>query len=83
MHSCIAHNTPHPWPREIREFQRSTKLLVPRAPFQRLVRELLANAPQGGMDKRLSVKAALALQVRLAAAACDQILCNAEHVAAG
>ncbi|GAB4814687.1 hypothetical protein N2152v2_001733 [Parachlorella kessleri] len=51
--------------KEIRQFQRSTKLLIPKAPFHRLLREILASVPTKEVPAdqlRLSVKGAAALQ---------------------
>lgn len=47
--------------KEIRKYQRSTELLIPRAPFQRVVREILGKQ-RINLDFRLSVMAAKALQ---------------------
>ena len=50
--------------REIRRYQKSTELLIRKAPFQRLVREVLQDLEQGmGLkDMRLQSTAVLALQ---------------------
>jgi histone H3 len=47
--------------REIRKYQKSTELLIPRLPFQRLVREI---AKDINTDLRFQSTALLALQVR-------------------
>jgi hypothetical protein len=47
--------------REIRKFQRSTSLLIPKLPFQRLVKEIAHNFSQ---DLRMQSMAVQALQVR-------------------
>lgn len=46
--------------KEIRQFQRSTDLLIKKAPFQRLVREITANVGEG--EKRWTLSGVLALQ---------------------
>jgi histone H3 len=46
--------------REIRKYQRTTDLLIPRAPFQRLVREICLN--YGHSDIRFKVDALMAIQ---------------------
>lgn len=46
--------------REIREYQKSTKLLIPKAPFSRLVREV-AQDVRGSGETRFSYNAMLAL----------------------
>ena len=51
--------------REIRRFQKSTALLIPRSPFLRLMRELISENKQGNSDMRVQVGAIGALQVRL------------------
>jgi histone H3/H4 len=45
--------------REIRRFQKSTELLIRKAPFQRLIREISSNI---GVDFRYQVSAVSALQ---------------------
>jgi histone H3 len=47
--------------RQIRKYQKSTKLLIRKAPFQRLVREI---AQDFKTDLRFQQPAVLALQVR-------------------
>ena len=47
--------------REIRKYQRSTELLLRKAPFQRLVREITESVSTGN-DKRWQVAAVSALQ---------------------
>ncbi len=47
--------------REIRRFQRSTDMLIPKAPFQRLVKEV-ARRVSGGGDYRMQSAAVMALQ---------------------
>ena len=47
--------------REIRQYQRSTELLIRRAPFQRLVREITESVSTDN-DKRWQVAAVAALQ---------------------
>ena len=46
--------------REIRRYQRTTEMLIPKAPFARLAREILENVSDGSY--RLATQAALALQ---------------------
>ncbi len=46
--------------REIRKYQKSTNLLIPKAPFQRLVKEVVRKV--GGGDWRMQSAAVLALQ---------------------
>lgn len=48
--------------REIRKYQKSTDLIIRKAPFQRLIREILQNLDGRGHDYRLQSTAALALQ---------------------
>ena len=48
--------------REIRRYQRSTELLIRRAPFDRLVRELVQDLWHGGHELRISPEAITALQ---------------------
>ena len=49
--------------REIRRYQKSTDLLIPKLSFQRLVREILAEAdPVNNVPKRFQKDALLALQ---------------------
>ncbi|VDN51625.1 unnamed protein product [Dracunculus medinensis] len=48
--------------REIRRLQRTVNLLIPRAPFQRLVREIARNVAQDNVDLRFQMAAILALQ---------------------
>ncbi len=47
--------------REIRRFQRSTDMLIPKAPFQRLVKEVVRRVSGGG-DYRMQSAAVMALQ---------------------
>ncbi|CAD5115945.1 DgyrCDS4875 [Dimorphilus gyrociliatus] len=47
---------------QIREFQRSTKLLIRRLPFARVVREVTQEMFQGNCDFRWQVVAIMALQ---------------------
>ena len=50
--------------RQIRKLQRTTDLLIARAPFQRLVKEITVNvARNSGSDIRYQVNALSALQV--------------------
>mmetsp|Transcript_62208 Transcript_62208/g.196869 ORF Transcript_62208/g.196869 Transcript_62208/m.196869 type:complete len:161 (+) Transcript_62208:1074-1556(+) len=46
--------------REIRRYQKTSELLIPRAPFQRLIREILTRGP--ATDLRVTKAAAEALQ---------------------
>ncbi|DBB13648.1 hypothetical protein WJX82_005690 [Trebouxia sp. C0006] len=48
--------------REIRQYQRSTELLIRQAPFQRLVREITESVSPEKNDKRWQVAAVAALQ---------------------
>lgn len=48
--------------REIRSYQKSTELLIPKLPFQRLLREIIQNMEQN-MDFRCQIAAVEALQV--------------------
>ncbi|XP_055307024.1 uncharacterized protein LOC129571272 [Sitodiplosis mosellana] len=48
--------------REIRRYQRSTELLIPKLSFQRLVREILQKVPKVQPDHRVQVDAMGALQ---------------------
>ncbi|DBB04465.1 hypothetical protein WJX77_000880 [Trebouxia sp. C0004] len=48
--------------REIRQYQRSTELLIRKAPFQRLVREITESVSPEKNDKRWQVAAVAALQ---------------------
>jgi len=48
--------------REIRRYQKSTDLLIPRAPFCRLVREVIRGCQESSGDLRLQVAAIGALQ---------------------
>ena len=48
--------------REIRKYQKSTDLLVPRLPFSRLVREIAAGFASAGGDLRFRSSALAALQ---------------------
>lgn len=50
---------------EIRRLQRTVNLLIPRAPFQRLVREIALNVLNKGEDLRFQSVAISALQVIL------------------
>lgn len=47
--------------REIMRYQKTTELLIPRAPFQRLVREITQEIP-GGREMRFQASAIAALQ---------------------
>ena len=47
---------------EIRKYQTSTNLLIPKAPFQRLVREVLQSVTTGETTFRLQPMAVLAIQ---------------------
>ena len=47
---------------EIRRYQRSTELLIRRAPFDRLVRELVQDLQHGGHELRVSPAAVTTLQ---------------------
>jgi len=49
--------------REIRKYQKSTQLLIPKLPFQRLVREIAME--RHGAELRFQTAAIEALQVRL------------------
>jgi len=48
--------------REIRRFQKSTELLIPRSPFLRLMREVINEVKQGPSQMRVQVGAVGALQ---------------------
>ena len=48
--------------REIRRYQRSTELLIRRAPFDHLIRELVQDLQRGGHELRISPAAVTALQ---------------------
>ena len=48
--------------RDIRRYQRSTELLIRRAPFDCLVRELVQDLQCGGLELRVSPMAVTALQ---------------------
>lgn len=48
--------------REIRKYQKSTELLIRRAPFQRLVREITMGIPVVAQDMRWQLSAVEALQ---------------------
>lgn len=50
--------------REIRKYQRSTELLIPKLNFQRLVREILTSLTKP-IDYRLQADAISALQVNI------------------
>lgn len=47
--------------REIRKYQKSTEMMIPKMPFKRLVREILQRESRKGID-RIQPKAVLALQ---------------------
>ena len=48
--------------REIRVYQRSTDLLIPKLPFARVVREIATNYGRHGVDYRFAASAILAIQ---------------------
>lgn len=48
--------------REIRKYQKSTNLLIPKLPFQRLVREVVQDVQSAGIQFRLQSHALQALQ---------------------
>lgn len=48
--------------REIRRYQKSTQLLIPRAPFLRLIRSTIRDVKTGSSDMRVQVGAIGALQ---------------------
>ena len=58
--------------REIRKLTKSTKLLFPRLPFNRLVREICQDLPNG-CDKHFTKNAMAAFQVRCLP---TMLLCN-------
>jgi len=47
--------------KEIKRYQKTTELLIPRAPFQRLVKEIMSQQ-RGGHDMRIQASALGALQ---------------------
>ena len=60
------HDMPRPGTvalREIRRYQKSTALLIPRAPFLRLMKEIMTEVKQGPSDLRVQIGAIGALQV--------------------
>jgi len=48
--------------REIRRFQRTTNLLIPRSPFLRMIRQVMSEVKQGQSDLRIQVGAVGAIQ---------------------
>lgn len=66
--STAAHKAPHRYRpgtvalREIRKYQKSTDLLIPKLSFQRLVKEITSNLPGARSEYRFQSAAILAIQ---------------------
>ncbi|VDM22274.1 unnamed protein product [Wuchereria bancrofti] len=64
---------------EIRRLQRTVNLLMPRAPFQRLVREIAMNVSEKNVDLRFQSLAISALQVCDLAQIYTKYVCTVDH----